>query len=88
MITDIPFESGRDVESIKYRLAPLDVGFDLRVQGVAVEIDPADDPIRVSYSTAQGIAGERRIAEGPRVEVLKRLRQAGYKFRSRPHVSE
>jgi hypothetical protein len=80
MLTDMPFSVARDVISIRYRLHPLDVGFDLRSAGVAVEI--GEEPVlRVSYPSAKG---ERYVVEGPREEVLARLRKFGFAFTSRP----
>lgn len=84
--TNIPVAEARDVESIHYRFAPLDLGFDPRAHAMPVMVNPADDPIRVSYSTAQGLAGQRRVAEGPQKAVLRILRRAGYKVRVRRDI--
>ena len=75
----IPFEDAHDVRSIRYRLAPIDVGFDLRVQDMLVLVDPEDDPLRVSYEDNDG---ERYVIEGPQAEVLEYLREAGYCFKT------
>jgi hypothetical protein len=72
---DVLFESALDTHAIRYRLHPLDVGFDLRVQRMLVQIDPADTNLRVSYP---GKDGERRVMAGPRADVLKRLRSLGF----------
>jgi len=77
MITDIPFDVAEDVTSIGYRLHPLDVGFDLRVQEMAVAVARADDPIRVSYPDREG---KRRVISGPQDVVLRRLRRLGFQF--------
>jgi len=76
MLTDLPFDDAPEVTSIRYRLHPLDVGFDLRSAGVAVEIGE-ELTLRVSYPSAKG---ERYVVEGPREEVLTRLRKLGFTF--------
>ena len=76
-VLDIPFEEATDDTSIRYRLAPLDVGFDLRVQEMKVQVNRSDDPIRVSYATRNG---ERRVIYGAQDAVLRRLRRHGYRF--------
>ena len=76
-VTDEAFDAAGDVGSIRYRLHPLDVGFDLRAQGMPIAIDAADDPIRVSYPDADR---ERRVMSGPQVDVLARLRKLGFRF--------
>lgn len=75
-ITDQPFEDAADVGSIRYRLHPLDVGFELRGSGTAIKIAPNDVVLRVSYADA---SGERRVMRGPREAVLYRLRRLGYR---------
>ena len=70
------FDNAENPWDIKYRLAPIDVGFDLRVADMAISVDPADDPIRVSYEEA----GERYVVEGAQAEVLEHLGQVGYRF--------
>jgi hypothetical protein len=78
-ITDTSFDDATDVGGIRYRLHPLDVGFDLRGHGgMAVEVAAEEDPIRISYADA---AGERRVINGLQAEVLPRLRRLGYRFR-------
>lgn len=75
-MTDLPFDDATDVGSIRHRLHPLDVGFDLRSEGTAVAV--GDEPVlRVSYPSAKG---ERYVVEGPREEVLARLRKLGFTF--------
>lgn len=76
-VTDEAFDAAGDVGSIRYRLHPLDVGFDLRTQDMPVAIDAADDPIRVSYPAADH---ERRVMAGPQSAVLARLRKLGFRF--------
>lgn len=73
----IPFDTAREVWNIRYRLAPIDVGFDLRVQNMPIAVDPKDDPIRISYEESDG---ERYVIEGPQPEVLEHLRELGYTF--------
>lgn len=76
-ISDVSFDDATDVHAIAYRIAPLDVGFDLRVEKMAIAVNRTDDPIRISYSDAHG---ERRVIEGPQTTVLRRLRRLGYRF--------
>jgi len=64
----------------EYKLHPLDVGFDIRMHDMAASIDAADDPIRVSYASADG---RRGVIEGPQAEVLEFLRALGYRFEIR-----
>ena len=75
--TDVAFDDASDTNEIRYRLHPLDVGFDLRAQDIPAVIDASDEPIRVSYAARNG---ERRVIEGPQVDVLQRLRAQGYRF--------
>jgi hypothetical protein len=76
-MTDGAFENATDVTSIRYRLHPLDVGFDLRRAGHVVEI--GDEPqLRVSYPAEDG---ERRVIDGPRQLVVARLRKLGFTIR-------
>ncbi|MDL1863275.1 hypothetical protein FBR04_19930 [Betaproteobacteria bacterium PRO7] len=77
MTRDIPFDAAQDVRAIAYRLAPIDVGFDLRGEGIPVQVRAIDDPIRVSYADAQG---QRRVIEGPQRDVLRALEAQGYRF--------
>lgn len=77
-LLDIPFAMAKDVGTIQYRLASIDAGFDPRVQGMAIGIDPRDDPIRISYADAEG---HRRVISGLQDEVLPRLEKLGYKFK-------
>ncbi len=81
-LNDIPFDEAKDVTNIKYRLAALDVGFDLRLimpfQDRTILVSRADDPIRVSYD---GADGTRRVIEGAQAHVLRRLRRLGYRLK-------
>ena len=79
-LTDLVFEDATCVRDIRYRLHPLDVGFDLREQRMTVAIDASDDPLRVSYP---GKDGERRVLDGPQQDVLRRLRALGFRFEVR-----
>lgn len=76
MIRDIAFDDADDVGSIQYRLHPLDVGFDLRPENLAVQLEKGASPLRVSYATR---SGERRVVEGPAKDVAACLRRAGYR---------
>lgn len=71
----IPFDEAQNVTSIGLRLAPLDVGFDLRSEGVAVAV-PADTTT-VSYADSDGA---RYVVEGSREEIVRVLRDAGYRI--------
>ncbi len=73
---DVPFEAAPDVGSIEHRLAPLDVGFDLRAQGgMAIDLG-CEERLRVSYADERG---ERRVMSGPRAEVVARLEGLGFR---------
>jgi hypothetical protein len=76
-VVDIPFDEAANVGGIRYRLAPIDVGFDLRVEKMHVAIARSDDPLRVSYGSRKG---ERRVVSGPQDAVLRHLRRHGYRF--------
>lgn len=76
-LTDVPFEKARDVGNITLRLHPLDVGYDLRAEGMSIA-QPAGAPdgtLRASYAARDG---ERRVVEGPYRQVIAWLRGAGY----------
>lgn len=79
-IHDIPFDAASDVTSIRYRLHPLDVGFDLRGEGITTKIGP-EPVLRASYADR---AGERRVIEGPREAVIEHLRRVGYRISEAP----
>jgi hypothetical protein len=80
-VTDVSYDEWvGDAYDIRYRLHPIDVGCDLREDGVAVAIDAADTTLRVSYP---GTDGERRVLEGPQRDVLRRLRARGFRFEVR-----
>lgn len=76
-IADLPFDEAVSVTSIGMRLAPIDVGFDLRSEGMAIKADSSAATIRASYATRRG---ERRVVSGPRADVLAHLRRQGYRF--------
>ena len=63
-----------DVNSIGLRVAPLDVGFDLRVQGMLVAI--SDDTTIASYATRKG---KRFVVEGTAEEICAELKRHGYR---------
>lgn len=77
VVIDVEFDAAEKVREIRYRLAPIDVGFDLRDVGCKVAVDPADDPIRVSYPARDGSV---RVMAGPQARVLERLRALGFEF--------
>ena len=78
-LADVHFDDASDVGSIRYRLHPLDVGFDLRELDTAVSI--GDEPeLRVSYPDEDG---ERRVMCGPRDVVLARLEELGFRIAGR-----
>lgn len=69
----VPFDHATNVTAISVRLAPIDVGCDLRLDDVRIEI-PADTS-RASYAGDDGV---RYVVEGTLAEVCKVLRDAGY----------
>lgn len=69
----IAFGHFADVSSIRVRLAPIDVGFDLRAQHMAVSL-PADTMV-ASYADH---VGNRFVVEGTWDEIARVLRKAGY----------
>lgn len=72
-VVDVAFEDAQNVGAIRYRFAPIDVGFDLRDGGQTVEIVCAPR-VRVSYA----VRGERRVVSGPLEYVVAVLEKAGY----------
>lgn len=76
-VVDIPFDEAANVGEIRYRLAPIDVGFDLRAEKMHVAIARSDDPLRASYGSRKG---ERRVVSGSQDAVLRHLRRHGYRF--------
>ena len=76
-----PFEKARQelIDDVIARLAPIDVGFDLRFAGLLVEL-PEGDPLVVSYAVQNG---ERMIVAGPRQAVIGVLERAGYMVKRR-----
>jgi hypothetical protein len=69
-----PFAAYRgSVSEIRVRLAPIDVGFDLRGKNVPAEFPP--DTTVASYAT---VDGKRCVVEGTPSEVVETLRAAGY----------
>ena len=63
-----------DVRDIVYRIDPIDVGFDLRVAGMSLAIDPADDPMTLSYR----VEGELRVVKGGQSDIIAWLETRGY----------
>jgi len=80
MLTIEPFDKADDVDTIPYRLHPIDVGFDLRIHNTSVAVSADDDPLRVSYPKA----GERYVVSGPQSEVIEYLRGLGFTFEVTP----
>lgn len=56
-----------------YSFRPIDVGFDLRLQGIPIKL-PEGESLRVEFCDGD----EDCSFEGPRAEVAARLRAAGY----------
>jgi len=67
------FDRFPDTHTIGLRLAPLDVGFDLRTQRMPVRV--AADTTVASYADH---AGRRYVVQGTTSEVVRVLRAAGY----------
>ena len=63
------FDAHPNVFGIGLRVAPIDVGFGARTQGMATPI-----PAVASY----GCIGERLVVEGTPKEIAAELRRAGY----------
>jgi len=75
-IVDVDFDDASDVGSIRYRLAPIDVGFDLRGEDMPVLV--AWSPVlRVSYADVEG---QRRVARGPFSLVVQHLHRLGFRI--------
>lgn len=68
------FDDANDVSSIEIRVAPVDVGFDLRVQGMPVQIP--DGTTRASYADRRGT---RYVVDGTTDEVIAELSRHGYR---------
>jgi hypothetical protein len=67
---------------------PIDVGFDLRVQKMSIDLPGGPfDTYRLTYTTSSGIMGERRTVVGTRRAVIARLEAAGYEV-ARPKRSD
>lgn len=62
--------------SDEFSIRPLDVGFDLRVQGVTI-VTRAADSVRVLYIDRNGTPA---VAVGAPAAVAATLREAGYKI--------
>lgn len=77
LVRDVNFDDALDVGSIRYRLHPLDVGWQLKGSGTPVVIDESEPSLRVSYADRNG---ERRVMEGPRAAVTARLEKLGYEI--------
>jgi hypothetical protein len=76
-VADIPFAESQDGTRIGYRIAPLDIGFDLLEIEMRIAIAPDHETLRVSYATRDG---ERRVVSGHRRDVLRILRARGYQL--------
>lgn len=73
-MTDEPFDTADDVDSIIYRLEPGEDGYDLRARRVVVFINNAEY-VRASYADERG---QRRVVSGSLGSVVSRLREVGY----------
>ena len=76
-VADLPYDEAHDVTRISLRLAPIDVGFDVRAQRMKIGGIGTAATLRASYATRKG---DRRVISGPRAEVVRRLRAHGYRF--------
>ena len=77
-MTREPFDGAANVGSIRYRLHPLDVGFDLRAEPMPVDMADAEDTLRVSCADE---AGARVVLTGSRDDVIGELRRLGYEIK-------
>lgn len=68
------YDYGVDVGSIRYRLHPIDVGFDLREHDMPCVIG-AERRLRVSYPEHDG---RQWVVEGPRESVIAYLTSLGF----------
>jgi len=64
--------------AIRYRIAPRDLGYDLRDAGEALGVIETDDPLVLSYRDAHG---HLRVVRGPQRAVIEWLRDRGYTVR-------
>lgn len=62
--------------AIRYSYLPLDVGCDLRVQGISIVVPP--DTGAIAYLDR---AGREHAARGRREDLLQTLRNAGYRVK-------
>lgn len=69
----VPYDLAEDAAEIELRLHPIDVGWDLRVQGVPVLVPPGTT--RAAYADKRGA---RMVVSGTRDDVVRVLRDAGY----------
>lgn len=74
--SDVRFEDATNTVGIGLRLHPLDVGFDLRAEGVEAAV-PEGAELRASYARRNG---DRYVMSGLREAVIKALRRQGYKL--------
>lgn len=68
-----PFEDFADSNGIELRLAPIDVGFDIRTLGYETLI--SRDRTVASYADAEG---KVLVVEGTAMEIVETLRASGY----------
>jgi hypothetical protein len=73
-LIDVSFDDATDVQAIRYRLHPGDVGFDLRAQRTPIVVE-REESLRCSYPDEHG---ERRVMAGPFAAVVARLRALGF----------
>lgn len=67
------FDAHSDVQSIGVRLAPIDVGFDLRTQRMSASL-----PLDTTIASYADHSGRRWVVEGSAEEIAGVLRKAGY----------
>ena len=72
------FEDAANVGEIRYRLHPIDVGFDLRAESMAVDMGDSEDALRVSCADE---GGARVVLTGSRDDVISELRRLGYEVK-------
>lgn len=72
-----PFDEADSVYEIQFRLHPIDVGLNLKSTGMVIDTSEAPDPLRASCADRRGV---RVVLEGPREEVLKKLKSYGYRL--------
>ena len=75
-----PFDRYGDVGRIGVRLAPLDVGFDLRATGHVVRLPPGTKVASYGDRARSESDDDRYVVEGTASEIACVLRNAGYRI--------